>query len=214
MNVEIHIRSYSVQDRAPVLKIAADTAFFGQAVEYFLDDRALFCDLFVAPYLDFDPSSCFIAEADGGVVGYVLGCLDLPAFTRWNGLHIYPTGMARILLGRYRIGRKTLRYGLAALFNRFPAAPQTRYPANLHINLAESARGRGAGRMLLETYHRHLTDLGVKGVHLHTTDRNRAACLLYEKMGYSILAVSDSNLWRPMTGEMVQNRTYGKILTD
>jgi hypothetical protein len=42
------IRRYERRDCAAVYRLAADTAFFGDPVEAFLDDRALFCRAFVA----------------------------------------------------------------------------------------------------------------------------------------------------------------------
>lgn len=38
----LDIRPYRQEDREAVYRIAADTAFFGESVEHFLDDRRLF----------------------------------------------------------------------------------------------------------------------------------------------------------------------------
>ena len=56
-----------------VLKIAADTAFFGAPVERFLEDRRLQQDFFVSYYLDYEPERAWTAEAEGLVVGYLTG---------------------------------------------------------------------------------------------------------------------------------------------
>ena len=44
---EVKIKPYQQSDRDDVFCIAADTAFFGEPVEAFLDDRRLFCDAFI-----------------------------------------------------------------------------------------------------------------------------------------------------------------------
>jgi ribosomal protein S18 acetylase RimI-like enzyme len=212
MMEKILIRPFTPDDRQAVMSIAADTAFFGEPVEHFLNDRALFCDLFLAPYLDHDPQSCFVAEADGEPVGYILGSHDHTGLARSNWSRVYLPAVLNIIRGRYRIRWMTIRYGLAAIFNTFPPVPRGRYPADLHINILSRIRGRGVGRRLLEAYQNHLIRSGIRGVYLHTTDRNPFACQLYEKMGYSLLGTRKTLLWQPWLGTMVENRTYAKIL--
>jgi ribosomal protein S18 acetylase RimI-like enzyme len=206
------IRPFTPADRQAVLAIGADTAFFGEPVERFLDDRALFCDLFLAPYLDHDPQSCFVAEVDGETVGFILGSHDHPGLADRNWRRVYLQAAWDLIKGHYRIRWQTIRYVLAAMFNAFPPAPRGRYSADLHINILANMRGRGIGRRLLEVYQQHLIEGGITGVYLHTTDQNLNACRLYEKMGYSLLGTRKTQLWRPWLGVTVENRTYAKIL--
>ncbi len=58
------------------------------------------------------------------------------------------------------------------------------YPAHLHIDLQERARGRGFGRLLVE---RLLTDLrgrGIVGVHLGVDETNAAGIAFYDHLGF------------------------------
>src|SRR5687767_4188416 len=41
---DITIRPFELHDRESVFRLAADTAFFGEPLEAYLDDRRLFCD--------------------------------------------------------------------------------------------------------------------------------------------------------------------------
>ena len=44
--MRVFVRPYESRDRAAVLQIAADTAFFGAPAEAFLDDRRIMQDAF------------------------------------------------------------------------------------------------------------------------------------------------------------------------
>ncbi len=111
------------------------------------------------------------------------------------------------------MGRPTWRHALdeigAAVRHEFPAADLARYPAHLHINLDARWRGLGAGRRLLDAYLAQLLDLGVPGVHLHTTSLNLAAIALYTRMGFRLLDARPTRLWEHVVAGQVENRTYG-----
>lgn len=209
----VHIRPYCPQDRELVWKLAADTAFFGAPVEAFLDDRALFCATFVAYYTDYEPQRLWVAEVSGSVGGYVTGCGDSRRRTRVLCARILPGVLWSVLRGQYNLGGKSLRYGVRAvrelLAGTFPSAPLECFPGHLHLNVAAPARGRGIGRRLLEICLAQLWATGVSGVHLHTTDRNRAACHLYEALGFRLLDARPTRLWRGLVAGEVQNRIYG-----
>jgi ribosomal protein S18 acetylase RimI-like enzyme len=192
--------------------LAADTAFFGDPVEAFLDDRTLFCEAFMAYYTDREPEHLWVAEADGAIVGYVSGGTGSRK-ARTMTAHILPHVIGHLLLGRYRLGRKTLRYcrcGLRAWVRReFPAVSLARFPAHLHLNVAAAMRGRGVGRALLQACLVGFWAESVAGVQLHTTDHNRAACHLYERVGFRLLGARSTALWQGLVGVPVENRVYG-----
>lgn len=59
-----------------------------------------------------------------------------------------------------------------------------RYPAHLHINCAEEARGSGIGSRLVERLESDLKGLGVGGLHLITLAGARNVSF-YQKLGFS-----------------------------
>ncbi len=64
-------------------------------------------------------------------------------------------------------------------------APLTaRYPAQLHVNLAEEWRGRGVGRALVEAFLRACGGRRVAGVHVFT-GRGLRNVRFYEAAGFS-----------------------------
>jgi GNAT superfamily N-acetyltransferase len=58
-----------------------------------------------------------------------------------------------------------------------------RYPAHLHVNCAEEARGHGIGSRLVERLESDLTGLGVGGLHLITLAGARNVSF-YQKLGF------------------------------
>jgi ribosomal protein S18 acetylase RimI-like enzyme len=210
------VRPYQPADRAAVLRIAADTAFFGEPVERFMEDRRLQADFFIAYYLDHEPQCAWVAVANDEVVGYLTGSTGARATER--GKTATALKAAAGLVGfRYRVGPLTRRYALraarAVLAGEYPKIDEHRFPAELHINLTADARGLGLGRALLEACLNQMTALGVPGIHLSTTSRNVAALRLYEKLGFEVLGRKRSTLWEPwLPGEEIDNLVLGKSL--
>jgi ribosomal protein S18 acetylase RimI-like enzyme len=207
------IRPYHPSDRQVVWTLAADTAFFGAPVEAFLEDRTLYCKAFVAYYTDYEPEWLWVAEVDGSVAGYVMGCGDSRRRSKTWCTRILPAVLRQCLQRHCRIGGKTLRYTYrllrAALEGQRPAVPLAQFPGHLHVGVAAASRGQGIGRALIETCLARFWAAGVGGVHLMTTDRNRAACRLYESLGFRLLDARQTQLWRGWVAGDVQNRAYG-----
>lgn len=217
MTDDLKIRSYQQSDRASVVRIAADTAAFGAPVEAFLDDRRLFFDAVYRFYLDEEPEHAWVAVGAGEVAGFLVGSTDTRRRDRCTVRRIVPGVALNLLRGRYRVGRRTMRHAwaeiAAGLRREFPPVDLAAYPAHLHINLAAHARGRGAGRALMEAYLRQLRGLGVPGVHLRTTNLNTAAVALYTRLGFELLDARATRLWAEVAEGYVENRTYGLRLT-
>jgi hypothetical protein len=56
------------KDRESVFRIGADTTFFGDPIEAYLEDRNAFLDAFYAYYSDLEPEHTWVACADEAVV--------------------------------------------------------------------------------------------------------------------------------------------------
>jgi len=210
------VRPYEPGDRVAVLRIAADTAFFGEPVEAFLEDRRLLAEAFCAYYTDIEPEHAWVACADGQVVGYLLGSLDTRAQRRRWRQKVLARVAWRALRGHYRLGKLTARYVSAhaqgLVRGEFPHVDLATYPAHLHINVEAPWRGRGLGRRLIEAFLAQARAAGVVGVHLETTSQNVAACRLYERLGFRLLEARPTRLWAGLIPGPVENRCYGLAL--
>jgi GNAT superfamily N-acetyltransferase len=76
-----------------------------------------------------------------------------------------------------------------------PEVDLARFPAHLHIDLLEEARGAGIGRVMLEEVMRRLRAAGACGVHLCMAATNDAALAFYRKLGFEVLVRSGDDLY-------------------
>jgi GNAT superfamily N-acetyltransferase len=213
MEQSIIVRPYELKDRHDVLRISADTAVFGEPVEAIMEDRRLFIDAFTTYYTDYEPDYLWVACVDERVVGYLTGCVDTISQQRRTIRRTILPLVGRVILGKYRLGRKTLNYArhmvIDAVYTEYPRFDLDQYPAHLHINVEAGMRGRGLGRQLMAAYLDQLREMGVVGVFLGTTDINAAACRLYESLGFKVLDRRQTRVWQDVIAGPVENRTYG-----
>ncbi len=211
-----NIRLYQPGDQAVVLDLAADTAFFGEPVEAFLEDRILYGDAFARYYTEHEAGYAWVADSQDGIIGFLLGCADTMKQSRQWRRNILENVLVNAITGRYRLGRKTASFAwgmlLAEIRGESPKIDLDKYPAHLQIDVREGYRGAGVGRLLIEAYLAQLRDLGITGVHLETTSHNVSACHLYEKVGFVMLDHRPNRYWSRMISEEVENRSYGMKL--
>lgn len=213
---QVSVRPYKDADRQQVIGIAADTAYFGEPVENFLDDRQVFSDAFVSYYLDFEAEYVWVACAVDRAVGYLTGCVDTLALRRLIIPKAIIPAVGRALHGRYQLGRRTWRHAfsmlMAVILAEYPLPDLGVYPAHLHINVSQPFRGRGLGRKLIESYLAQIRSLGIPGVHFGTTSLNVAACRLYEALGFELIAHKPTQVWNHLVTGPVENLLYGMRL--
>jgi hypothetical protein len=81
----IFVRQYEPRDREAVRHIAVATALAGRPAALFMDGDDLLADGLTAYFTDYEPGSCFVAEMNGRVVGYIIGSVDTRAMDRVVG---------------------------------------------------------------------------------------------------------------------------------
>ena len=92
--------------------------------------------------------------------------------------HQYSTGVEHV----WAVGD----IAVDAARRRLPARDtyDPRWPAHLHIDLLPVARGRGAGRLLMQRWLDRLRADGIAGCHLGTLAENTAGIAFFEAMGF------------------------------
>lgn len=210
---DLVIRPYFPDDREELLRIGADTAFFGAPIEAYMEDRNAFLDAFYAYYTDLEPEHTWVASANGKVVGFLTGCVDTRKRDREFLRVVLPTLAGNVLRGKYHFGKLSLQYftGLigSLIHGEFTRVDLKSFPAHLHINVEAPWRGNKLGQRLMEAYLTQLRALGIAGVHLDTTSVNEAACRLYEKLGFRLLDARPDRFWAKWFGHPVNNLCYG-----
>ena len=137
---------YTAVATDPTIQAALDEVFFTSShTKTFASDtvRLAFRERWLGRYLEHFPDCCFVAiGADGGAAGYICGSLQDPA--------------------------RDPHFSDQPHFSRFAALTPI-FPAQLHVNLAEAARGRGVGRLLIEALAAHASAAGAPGIHAIST---------------------------------------------
>ena len=134
---DLVIRPYLPEDREELLRIGADTAFFGAPIEAYMEDRNAFLDAFYAYYTDLEPEHTWVASANGKVVGFLTGCVDTRKRDREFLRVILPHLAGNVLRGKYHFGKRSLQYftGLIGglIHGEFTRVDLNSFPAHLHI---------------------------------------------------------------------------------
>ena len=190
---EIIIRPYQQRDRESVRRISGDTANLGKPVETFFRDREVMVDLLMDYYIDYEPESCWVAEQEGKVVGYLCGCLHSFRYFFVTAFYILPKTFGRALWRGVFCQPETWRLLKAAATTFLKGGhskdiPLDQYPVHLHINLQTEFRNQHIGPRLMEYFLKQVKAAGFKGVHAVTREENKGACHFFEKMGFVVLS--------------------------
>jgi len=213
---DIVIRHYQLTDRGAVRRIAYDTAFFGNSAEVFFDSRELLEDLLTSYYLDHEPESCFVAESQGRVIGYLIGSKDYLALGKRAQGKVLPRLLGKSILQGALLKRKNFIFIIKLMRSFFRGELSSpdfsrEYPAVLHINLADGFRNLGIGSRLMDAFFGYLARQKVKGVHLATFSEN--ARRFYQRQGFTLLHTAKRTYFAYLLAKEVFCYTYGKKIT-
>jgi ribosomal protein S18 acetylase RimI-like enzyme len=142
--------------------------------------------VYVGPYFAGEPDLALIAADDDGVAGYCLATSDTRAFAAWADREWWPSLRAEFP----RRSDSTPDADLIELLHEPPSVDTAildAYPAHLHLDLIERARGSGVGRRLVERQLRQLVAGGAAACHLVAATSNTNAIAFYEHLGWRVL---------------------------
>ena len=146
-------------------------------------DPDLLGHVYVGPYIAQGSGTQLIVADEEGSAGYLLSTDDTLRFEAWTEANWWPS-----LRARYRIlddgSADAAMIGLIHEPERTPVELASAYPAHLHIDLQERARGTGLGRTLIERLLTELRGRGVPGVHLGVAAANANAIGFYQHLGF------------------------------
>jgi ribosomal protein S18 acetylase RimI-like enzyme len=146
-------------------------------------DPDLLGHIYVGPYLARGIGTQLVLVDDEGSAGYLLSADDTADFERWAEAVWWPP-----LRSRYpRLRDGSTDDELIELIHEPELTPPeitASYPAHLHIDLQERARGKGFGRLLVDRLLDDLRARGIPGVHLGVDERNENGIAFYEHLGF------------------------------
>ena len=211
----LHIRPYQRRDRARIRRIIYATALRGRPLSAFFEDERVLEKLFMDYYLSYEPESCFVAESQGRVVGYILGCKDSRRYLRVVVFRYGPQLLARLLLrllaGRYRrlTTYRTLWWAMTRAWREVPTANLGHFPAHLHVGVDQELRSQGFAfyRCIVslgDALIRNLRARGVRGLHGQIAEPGNQDFLsgrIQTLYGFRVAARRRFSLWTRITGE-------------
>jgi ribosomal protein S18 acetylase RimI-like enzyme len=179
----LRIETAEPHDMAGAYRTCLLTGEAGEDATGLYRDPDLLGHVYVGPYITRGDGTQLVVVDEAGVAGYLLSADDTSAFEAWADQAWWPR-----LRQRYPIiddgSRDAEVVGLIHRPERTPSELAAAYPAHLHIDLQERARGRGLGRSLIERLLSDLRERGVVGVHLGVDDANANAIAFYRHLGF------------------------------
>ncbi|MEW6075772.1 MAG: GNAT family N-acetyltransferase [Candidatus Omnitrophota bacterium] len=209
----VAVRKYAPPDRESVRQIAWLTAFMGEPADVFFDGKEVLADFLTLYFTDYEPQSCFVAEADNRIIGYLLGSTDTRRIQKVFFFKIALRILFKGIVSGAFFSRKNARFILSlikSLFAQELYAPDyhPEFPATLHINIHGEFRGQGVGAMLMSSFSSYVKERRIKGVCLSTMSEK--ATLFFEKMGFRVLYRSTRSYFKHILGHAISVYTYGK----
>lgn len=198
---KVWVRSYVPEDRPTIRRLCCDTGFLGKPIDSVFQDRDLFADLFTAAYLEHEPEWALVAEAEGQVVGYLLGSVrrDFDLVLMYKGLPIASKMLYNLLTGRYARhprSRYFVRWLLTSGYQEQPKHPPG--AAHLHMDLDDRFRGRGIARRLWRTYEQRLRSAGIKECYgAFFSHPHRRPESVYARYGFSVFDRKRTTVFEP-----------------
>lgn len=183
------VRNFKPEDRDGVRHICCETGLMGDPVDRLFSDRELFADFFTRYYTDYEPESAMVAESEGRIVGYILGCLRYRVYPFAQSAIIAgaaPKAIARACSGKYdRQSLSFLTWFITRSAKETPRAP--RRAAHFHFNLLPEWRDGRAGRRLYYSFMNLAKRRKVRRVfgQIQTYEDKRANSL-FERFGFKL----------------------------
>ena len=82
-------------------RISCETAFLEHPYQNIFSDAELLADALTLYFTDYEPQSCFVAESQGRVVGYLIGAKNVRTMHGWRRESVL---VARLLAKAVRCG--------------------------------------------------------------------------------------------------------------
>ncbi len=169
----IIIRKFHKDDTDSVRNIAWDTAFMGEPADAFFEDKEILEDFLTLYFTAYEPESCFVAEKENRIIGYLLGAKDTNVISWVFAKKILPCLLFKAVARGTLFKPKNavfIKNLLKSMIKKEFKQPDFHksYPAVLHINLKKGFRGQGIGSNLISAYIDYLTKQNITGLHLAT----------------------------------------------
>ncbi|HWM34960.1 MAG TPA: GNAT family N-acetyltransferase [Pseudolysinimonas sp.] len=186
----MHVRPFQPPDTDELYRVCLRTGDDGEDATRLFADPRLLGEVYVGPYLAFQPESALVVDADGVASAYALCAPDTAAFQRRCAEEWWPALRERYARDAFPAGTPDDEV-VGIIYDPPRADPGllAEYPAHLHIDLTPEVQGRGFGGELMRRLLREQTAAGVPGIHLEVATANLRAIGFYEHLDFTTLRV-------------------------
>jgi GNAT superfamily N-acetyltransferase len=184
----------------------------GEPSAVFFDDDEIFADALTVYFTEYEPESCFVAEYENSVIGYLLGAKDVlhmdKIFTDKIALPLFIKALRSGTFFRKRNMKFLFHVFLSLVKGEFKAPTFSKaYPATLHINIIKDYRAGGVGSKLINAYLDYLKKQAVEGVHFATMSDK--ASQFFKKQNFQLLFQGERSYFRYFLGKNIPIYIYG-----
>lgn len=177
------IRKVQEKDRENLRQVCIETSAFVLKNE---TDEKVLTLLYIEPYMDTEPDSCFVAvDENDEAVGYI-ACA--PDFDRYKKNFMQSHFKQIWKLKPFTAFKRWVEFLIDAPLKK-------KYPAHLHINLFASHQKMGLGTKLVDALYAHLKEIGVPAVYLRCGKNNKKGMNFYKKYGFTLKSTKISGLF-------------------
>lgn len=188
----MHVRPFQPSDTDDLYRVCLRTGDDGEDATGLYADPGLLGEVYVGPYLAFEPGSALVVDADGVAAAYALCAPDTAAFQLRCAEDWWPALRERYRRDAFPAGSPDDE--VVGIIHDPPRADPDLlrdYPAHLHIDLTPEVQGRGFGGELMRTLLEAQTRAGTPGIHLGVATANRRAIGFYEHLDFTTLRIED-----------------------
>lgn len=179
----LRIQAAALHDLPGAYRTCLLTGDAGRDASALYRDPDLLGHVYVGPYIATGVGTQLVVVDDAGAAGYLLSADDTLEFEAWAEARWWPA-----LRDRYPpLDDDSPDAELIRLIHepeRTPPDLARAYPAHLHVDLQERARGKGLGRVLIERLLSDMRERGIPGAHLGVDADNANAIAFYDHLGF------------------------------
>lgn len=212
------IRSLRTGDGLEVRRIFRATIVLGRPLALELADLVSYERLCLDWYLTAGRAHARVVEQDGEVVGYLLACLDQPAYdgwvrrraVRWGGRAAYRLATGRLRGDARRFTALRIQDGLTA-WRHGPPPP---FPAHAHLNLDARVRDHGVGHRLAAVMDDLVETAGLPGWYGEVNVPRGGSLRALEREGARVVHRVPNRTFSWALGTPVHRATVARSLAD
>ena len=179
------LRPAGIADLPGLLKVCLETGDSGKDASQLHKLPDLLGEIYVSPYVIYQPDFAYALMDQDKTVGYLLAALDTKSFENklindyWPGLK-----------SKYRLIPDSITKNDQDLLSELQKQGlsstdlTSKYPSHLHIDIIGEYQGNGYGKTMITYLLDRLKEAGSIGVHLHMAVSNDRARYFYRSFGF------------------------------